>query len=296
MYSSNRHDLHSTEQASRSFRPEDLRHCSVIVANRTGGQGKTLVSQLVSLCFEEFGFPKKLAAADSTAPDEQSKLGKLHRGHVMELGLGADIDAIRNDPTKAVAHWDAMGSLLCDGDVVIDLGANLVDRVWDWAKARRASDVLRDRHAPPIVLIVPVRAQAQAIEDAFAVLERSIREDAHLPIAARILVLNEASGSFAQYGNHGDFERLNAMKHNAGLKVMLLPQCRSEIWSTLERNHIPLSAVMSLTTDEVAQDFRLDAFAASGARADFLTWLETVVDQFQRIGLIPADAAEEDGL
>ncbi|WP_421880240.1 hypothetical protein [Pacificispira sp.] len=278
----------------QSFSPEDLRNCSVVVANRTGGQGKTLVAQLVSLCFEGAGITKHLAAADTADLSRCSKLGKLFREQVTELGLGATIDAVRSDPNRAVAHWDALGELLCAGDVVVDLGANLVDMVWDWAAARQAGSILRSPRIPRIVLVVPVRAQAQALEDAFTVLERSIKENDNLPLAGRILVLNEASGPFSQYGNNSDFERIQAMKHNAGLKVMSLAQCRSEIWPTLERNHVPIAKVARMETNEFGEEFGLDRFAASGARADFLTWLEKIIADFQRIGLVPPAPKERE--
>jgi len=272
----------------------DPRSCSVIVCNRTGGQGKTLIAQLIALAFEEAGISKILASADSSTTEAISKLGKIHRGSVLELGIGAEFDAVRSDASKVVSHWDQLGAILASGNAIVDIGANLVDTVWNWAHARNAGEVLRSAKAPQIVLVVPVRAQAQAIEDALAVLERSIREDAFLPIAARILVLNEASGGFERYGSSGDFERLSAMKHNAGLKIVRLPQCRSEIWPSLERNYTPLRSIIPMTTQDVAQEFHLDMFAASGARADLLQWISHAIESFRVAGLIPLEQGDGD--
>lgn len=260
---------------------------SVIVANRTGGQGKTLVAQLIALAYELAGLPIDLASADTSAGQNSSKLGKFYRGSVQELGIGADLDSVRLDGSRAVAHWDRIGSLLLTGNVVIDLGANIVDQIWEWARSRNAHSVLKESHAPPITLVVPIRAQAQALEDALTLLERSISETRALPIARRVLILNEASGDFERYGTHNDFERLQAMKLNADLKIVRLPLCRSEIWPAIERHYLPLRGLIQLSTETYAKEFHLDLFAASGARTDLMDWLTEAIDGFRAVGIVP---------
>ena len=144
---------------------------------------------MIALAFEEVGISKFLASADSSTADAVSKLGKIHRGSVLELGIGAEFDAVRSDSSKVVSHWDQLGSILASGNALVDIGANLVDTVWNWAHARNAGEGLRSSKAPQIVLVVPVRAQAQASVVSLPFLYRSIPEDSFLPISARLLFL-----------------------------------------------------------------------------------------------------------
>ncbi len=82
---------------------------------------------------------------------------------------------------------------------------------------------------------------------------------------------------------------MDAMKHEAGLKIVRRPQGRSEIWTYLERNYTPLRSIIPMTTQDVAQEFHLDMFAASGARADLLQWISHAIESFRVAGLIPLE-------
>ncbi len=44
-----------------------------------------------------------------------------------------------------------------------------------------------------------------------------------------------------------------------------------------------------MTTQDVAQEFHLDMFAASGARADLLQWISHAIESFRVAGLIPLE-------
>ena len=260
---------------------------TVIVANKTGGQGKTLNSQMIYLGYCDAGFAPKLAAADTTGDEEQSKLGKFYPGLVRELGLGVRLSDLRRNQGAAIAYWDQLGALLLQGGFIIDIGANVVPFLFDWAKSRDAGRILRQRGAPPIVLCVPMKPQAQAVEDALYVLERSVAEAEFLPIASRVLVQNESGGTFDGYGSGEDFQRFHALKRSHGLRIGTMAQCHSELWPIAERNYLPLHDLLTADLEELERTHGLDAFAASGAQADLVQWVDETLSSFRSVGLVP---------
>lgn len=263
---------------------------TVIVANKTGGQGKTLNSQMIYLGYCDGGFSPKLAAADTTGDEERSKLGKFYPGLVRELGLGVRLSDLRRNQGAAIAYWDQLGALLLQGGFIIDIGANVVPFLFDWAKSRDAGRILRQRGAPPIVLCVPVKPQAQAVEDALYVLERSVAEAEFLPLASRVLVQNESGGTFDGYGSSADFQRFHALKRSHGLRIAAMSQCHSELWPIAERNYLPLHDLLTADLEELERTHGLDAFAASGAQADLVEWVDETLNSFRSVGLVPPAA------
>ncbi len=262
-----------------------------IVGTRGGGIGKTLLSHLTYLGHLDAGIGLKLAAAD-TAGDgtETSKLGKLFPGQVQELGIGASLEETRREAAAAVSYWDALGSLLLCGGTVVDLGANVVPTLLAWAKTRDAGRILRRRNAPPIVLVVPAKPQAQSIEDALSLLEQSLSLQDVLPVSSRVLVLNEVGGSFGAYGTDKDIERLQGMKLSHGVRAARLRQCTSELWPIIERRHMRLDEVLALEPEEIADRFGLSLFAASGAQVDLIRWLNESLDSLRAVGVMPPAA------
>lgn len=266
---------------------------TVIVMNKTGGQGKTLTSQMIYLGYCDAGLAPKLAAADTTGDEERSKLGKFYPGLVRELGLGVRLSDLRRNQGAAIAYWDQLGALLLQGGFIIDIGANIAPFVFDWARSRDAGRILRQRGAPPIVLCVPMRPQAQAVEDALYVLERSVAEADFLPIASRVLVQNESGGTFEGYGSGEDFQRFQGLKRSHGLRIAAMSQCHSELWPVAERNYLPLHDLLTTDLEELEHSYGLDAFAASGAQADLIQWVDETLGSFRSVGLVPPPAAAQ---
>ena len=259
---------------------------TIIVANRTGGQGKTLLCQLIALGLEADGNPPTLIAIDTDASETRSKLGKFYQ-QVEELRISPDMEELRRDPRRAIAHWDRLGEIMVAGNAVIDVGANVIGSLLDWAILRRAGAVLQAKQAPPILLVVPMRAQAQAVEDALHILDRSIHDRDGLPIARRTLVLNEASGSFERYGTNEDFTRLSVLKREHGLAITRIGHCMSELWPLTEREYLSLRDIVALPTGAIEERFAMNAFAAAGAHAELLEWIAGSLENLRAAKLLP---------
>lgn len=255
---------------------------TVIVATRTGGQGKTLIAHLLALAREIEQRPYHAVSIDTDTESALSKLGKYLQS-VEEIRISPGLDRLRQNPNLVLAHWDRVGEILLTGGALIDCGANVVGNLLQWAQARRAGELLAACH--PIHLVVPTRAQGQALEDALDLLQRSIDLQFHFPMYSRTLILNEASGDFTKYGTSTDFQTLARLKADHGVKVIKLPFCRCELWPNIERLYLPLATLMAKSATELAQEFQISPFEATGARADLLDWVDEALSNLAKAGL-----------
>ncbi|PZR95203.1 MAG: hypothetical protein DI537_05305 [Stutzerimonas stutzeri] len=260
-----------------------------LVGNRTGGQGKTLISQMIHYGHILGQMPIKAVSADSAKAGGESKLGRLlGTGNVVELGTGADMSAVREDHHEAVRYWDQLGEHLYDGNCVIDLGANILPLIFQWATERKAARLLRDR---AIALVVPVTAQAQSISDAIEMLEMSDACQHVLPISQRYVILNEYHGTFDRL--QGDRRFQNLLNPDLGLnkKVVRLSKANVEIWGDIEARNMSFHQLGNMQIEEYKKVFELPTrFAASGAEIAFDEWNKATLECFVNVGLVPAAA------
>jgi len=253
---------------------------------KTGGQGKTLVAQMLVLQHEQKGVPAKLAAADSDTLNQRSKFGRLF-ANVKELGIGEDLTRIKTstDPNLAIKYWDEFGRTLLDGGFIIDVGANVAAELFSWAEARNAGALLRRRNTAPVDLIVTTKAEGQAIEDARALVQYSFDKNEWLPFGRRYVVLNEVAGSFAPYENDPAFKRLKAFQ-GMGVNLITLKRCESDIWGLLEKELISVRDALKLTENDLEKRFGIDVWTGHGGLTDLKAWADETLAAFEKAGLV----------
>ncbi len=254
---------------------------------KTGGQGKTLVAQMLVLQHEQKGVPAKLAAADSDNLNQRSKFGRLFPA-VKELGVGEDLTKIKTstDPNLAIKYWDEFGRTLLDGGYVIDVGANVASELFAWAEARNAGALLRRRNTAPLDMVVTTKAESQAIEDARALIQYSFDKNEWLPLGRRYVVLNEVAGSFAPYENDPAFKRLKAFQ-GMGVGIITMKRCESDIWNLLEKEFISVRDALKLTEVDLEKRYGVDVWTGHGGLTDLKAWAQETLSNFERAGLVP---------
>jgi len=254
---------------------------------KTGGQGKTLVAQLLALQHEHKGVPAKLAAADSDSLNQRSKFGRLFP-NVKELGIGEDLTRIKHstDPNLAIKYWDEFGRTLLDGGCIIDVGANVAAELFAWAEARNAGSLLRRRNSPPIDLVVATKAESQAIEDARALLQYSFDKNEWLPFGRRFVVLNEVAGGFDRYENDPAFRRLKAFQ-GMGVGIINMKRCESDIWGLMEKEFISVRDAVKMTENDLEKRYGIDVWTGHGGLTDLKCWAYETLTAFEKAGLVP---------
>lgn len=270
---------------------------SIIVGTRTGGQGKTLMSQVIHYVFKGHGAPLKVMAAD-TAGDEgtatKSKLARFLEGQdqVEELGIGVKLQSIRSDSSAALEYWDPLGRALEEGNVLVDVGANVLPSIWNWAVEIKAGRVFTN--SPPIWLVIPVTAQAQSLVDAADLIRQAEKNREFLPIARYLVVFNESEGKFARLQDTPDYQDLMKLLEAHNAEMIEVERCKSSVWPEIQGKYISLEEMQKLDFMEYKARFGLSSFMASAAEKDFQEWLSQTANAFRRARLLPAQVASVD--
>lgn len=258
---------------------------SIVVVNRTGGQGKTLVSHLIAYLMRREDPDFRVMCADSLdGPGGSSKLGRMLPG-VIELGAGPTPDELRSSPSAAMDFWDAVATPLLDrsgSGVVLDVGANLADSLAHWASSSDMGALLAGRVVGD--LVVPVVASPKSVSDAREVVAAMLRPGG-MPLRAVTLVENAWQGPFGPLADDPDLLEVRRMCAASGGGVAQLPLCHSDLLRAMERLHLPISEVASLDYAGVALRMSLPAAKASRELRAFNEWLGACASSLSDAGL-----------
>jgi hypothetical protein len=256
---------------------------NLISVAHAGGQGKTTLAQLLYVWGKQAGGKYKLAAADFLDDEGRSKIGKLYPGQVLEFGTGANLTAVRaeNNPNASVRYWDELGNLFLTGGYVLDVGANIVQSVLEWAEDRRLPTVLSRKGAPKYDVFCVCKSEKHATDD-IQRLVRLIAQGHALRPRNIYVVLNEAAGGFNGMNLE---EKLKTDNRDLPLTFVKLPRCQSEIWHGMERNGLSIERALEMSEDEISQALGVDIWTASAGHAELKSWFENAFSQFKAVGV-----------
>ncbi len=264
---------------------------TLICVSHAGGQGKTTLAQLLYIWGNNSKTPSqfKLASADFLDLDKDgrrsSKIGKLFPGKVEEFGTGAELSAVRteNNMNASLRYWDKLGNIFLIGGYVVDLGANVIKPISEWAKDRKLGAILSRKGAPKIDVFCICKAEKHATDDVEGLVKMFVEESA-LPPQNIYIVLNEAAGPF---GGMKLDETLSAKHPDAKLTFIKLPRCQSEIWAPMEQFGVSIDRVLAMTEDEICETLEVDVWTASAGLEELKSWFETSLQNFRTAGAIP---------
>ena len=260
---------------------------NLISVAHAGGQGKTTLAQLLYIWGKQAGGHFRLAAADFLDESGRSKIGKLYPNKVLEFGTGANLTAVRseNNMNASVRYWDELGNLFLTGGYILDVGANVVKSVFEWAEDRRLSTVLARKGAPKFDIFCICKAEKHATDDIQRLVHLIGQGNALRPRHIYI-VLNEAAGNFGAMGLQ---ERLVATNKDLNLIFVRLPRCASEIWGPMERFGVSVERALDMSEDEISQALDVDIWTASAGLAELRSWFEAAQAEFKSVGVLSSD-------
>ncbi len=257
---------------------------NMISVAHAGGQGKTTLAQLLYLWGTQAGGNFRLAAADFLDESGRSKIGKLYPGKVLEFGTGANLTAVRaeNNMNASVRYWDELGKIFLTGGYVLDVGANVVKSVLEWAEDRRLSTVMARRGAPKFDVFCICKAEKHATDD-IQRLVALISQGGALRPRNIYVVLNEAAGNFGPMNLQ---EKLASANKEANLIFVRLPRCQSEIWAPMERFGVSIESALEMSEDEISEQLDVDIWTASAGLAELKAWFQAAQGEFKAAGVL----------
>lgn len=121
---------------------ENQKRKLIIVGQEAGGVGKSTVVTFLAEYYLRAEAPLLVLDADdkNRTADGSSALAHMLPSHTVTwLGAGPSLAAIEDNPDCGNAHWDKVRAALDHGDVILDLGANTIQRLIEYAVRMRAA-------------------------------------------------------------------------------------------------------------------------------------------------------------
>lgn len=260
-------DRKKTEATTQALMSSTFDLCSYMVAQRTGGQGKTLIAQLLYDAAKLAGWQPTLVSADSVNDGQsqaRSKLSTILDG-VIELAVAPPIADVMESGLNVVAHWDQLGAILEKGNALIDVGANVLPSVANWARVSQCADM------KPLVLVVPVTCQAQSAADAVALITDLAEIADYFPVKKTVICFNDVHGR-AETAAGPSFDELRRMIAKGDLVGCQIKKCVSEIWAYAEADKIRLSTLAAMAPEEYVSRYGVTKYAGSRGRQMLTAW------------------------
>jgi hypothetical protein len=280
-----------SDRTSMQAKKSDAKFSLTIVGNRTGGQGKTLLAQMIARSTEG----AHVVAADKADDEGKSKLGRIladtadakllnqafNPVNVVELGVGPSAMDLLKDPHKGIAIWDEVGQMAMEHHVVMDLGAQVVDGLLDWAENSGAAEIFQEAGVP-VRMVIPMMASAKAVTDAYEIFQRLVKFQP-LFVTEIIFVRNAADGSFSQIDYDSVMQAIKTAVDrrlcppDMRLVMIDVPACSSNLLRVAEARYKSVDTVCSMDAKTISDLFAMNQWDANRQKKLLLQWREDVL-------------------
>ena len=160
---------------------------TIMIANRTGGVGKTTVTDFLhAYLFKnkaEYGF----VSLDADSNSGKSKLKSRYGDDVLSLS-----PTFRANSSDNLTDWNTLLEIFVEGNRLIDFGANASVSFLEWVKSYDVSSFMYEDDKPvyaPVVLI-PITSDEQPIADAISFIKQLEDAKEFFPIDRIVLIKN----------------------------------------------------------------------------------------------------------
>lgn len=245
------------------------------VGTERGADGKSFVSVFLAEAKRAAAMPVTVVDADDAGRLADgvpaSRLGEVLSEHeVILFGAGPADSAIEADADVLNQFWDELGQLARRGDVLVDMGANVVQKFTRYA-AEMNIDRRWSQREISIQCVVPICNS----DDSFAKGIKTLRNlRAALPSASIFALLNYRDGPFVHWQGTDDWAALKRLEHDR-VRILELPRCDApaSAWAALEREKLSPFVAAEMTEEELAQRLQVNEDVAARAQARIVRWI-----------------------
>jgi len=259
-----------------------------IVGTERGGDGKSTLAVVLAGMEEAAGHAITIIDGDDAgrldAAGVVSRLGQvLKNQEVVWIGAGPDAAAVEANSDALSAHWDKVGKIAAARDCILDLGANTVQKLIEYAGVMNIGARWAKRGIE-IECWIPFSCEDESFSKGVKTVRR-LHET--IPGAKIIAVKNGVDGELWK-GKPEDKE-LTALE-KAGVVVVSMPKCGAPpaMWDAIKAAKLSPFEVVAMDEVDLAKILGLskdDTDPAERARVKVEQWLAALYKSFK--GLVP---------
>lgn len=242
--------------------------CTIIGSDK-GGVGKSMISLVMALVFDNAGYPLRVVEIDN-----QRKLTSVLGADRIDLSLAAapDLLEVSRNRHAAESFFNPVYLEWAKGDSVTDLGANVTTSLMAWFRQCEIGELAAEDMID-FRFVACASPDEQAIKSAVSALEEA--RGTLGPTAEYFVVLNDLSGSsgFAPYAENPSYRELRRLEAEGKVQVLEIPYCDSillEHGKAMGLN--PLQVVHQ--SDSVAAAAKLDPVGSRVHKRKMVVWLK----------------------
>lgn len=245
------------------------RKLSTIIGSDKGGVGKSMISLVMTLVFDNAGYPLRVVEIDN-----QRKLTSVLGPDRIDLSLAAapDLQEVSRSRHAAESFFNPVYLEWAKGDSVTDLGANVTTSLMAWFRQSEIGELAAE-DLIDFRFVACASPDEQAIKSAVSAIAEA--RSTLGPTAEYFVVLNDLAGSsgFAPYEANPAYAELRGLERDGAVKVIEVPYCDSlllEHGKAMQLN--PLQVVHQ--ADRVAAAAKLDPVSARVHKKKMIVWLK----------------------
>jgi hypothetical protein len=232
----------SLRPPARSEAPADQKgpRIAILVGTMTGGQGKTLVSSSIVVGLDSGDGNRSYHILGMDNVDETSMNGAAKSK--IEQSIGDDLDPFHSistlsivpskrnlrdaiyDPQAVSGHIDVLADRITKKDMIVDMGANLVDRFLEYLGNTDPKAMYLDAGTVRMTFVIPVTFEDTSMQNACRTLDliHALKHEVKVCI-----VLNEISGAFVPGSKNINIVTLMDKARRAKALIVHMPLCRA---------------------------------------------------------------------
>nr|WP_250807976.1 hypothetical protein [Neorhizobium tomejilense] len=253
--------------------------CTIVGSNK-GGVGKSMISLMQTMIYDNAGYPLKLVEIDN-----ERKLSALLGGRVdLSLDAFVNISDASRDRHAHESYYNRVYGEMTHSDSLIDFGANVTTTFFDWfAQCEMGHFAAEDNIT--FRFVACASPDEQAIAAAIGAVAKA--EAALGPTAEYFVVLNDIYGQsgFAPYYENPHYKSLMALQESGRVKVLNVDYCDSLLFEHGKAMHLTPVEIIN-RADEVAARVGLDPIATRVHRLKLMRWLAATQQAMEPLLLV----------
>ncbi|MCV9963748.1 hypothetical protein OIU34_17880 [Pararhizobium sp. BT-229] len=264
--------------------------CTIVGSNK-GGVGKSMISLMQTMIYDNAGYPLRLVEIDN-----ERKLSAL-LGSRVDLPLNAfvRISETSRDRHAAESYYNKVYGMMTEADSLIDFGANVTTTFFEWFEQCEMGHFSAEDNIA-FRFVACASPDEQAIASALSAVAAA--EKALGPTAEYFVVLNDIYGQsgFAPYSENEQYRRVLDLEQQGKVKVIRIDYCDSLLFEHGKAMHLtPVDIIKR--ADEVAAKVGLDPIATRVHRLKLMRWLGATQEAMNPLLMVynfEPEAAESD--